>query len=134
MSSKPNCSTSKTKTVIFTQDRVNEFCRCVNDLNPIHRPDYPNPTVPGMLTTAFLFEDLVNHTDPNFTEWTRLALINIKFRDVVLVGKETVYEYNTVFFRARHRKFKVLVKQDNKICVEAEYLVVKKDPFEADQH
>jgi hypothetical protein len=89
-------------------------------MNPIHKSDWPEPTVPGMLTTSMLFEDPLG-------DWTRLALIDIKFRDVVLVGKETHYEYLTVFYRARHRKFKVLIKQGDKLCVEAEYLVVKRD-------
>lgn len=120
MSLNPSYSTLKSKTVVFTQEWVDTFCECVNDRNPIHRPDWPEPTVPGMLTTAIMFEDPIH-------EWARLAIISIKFRDVVLVGKETVYEYNTIFFKSRNRKFRVLVKQNDKVCVEAEYLVVKKD-------
>jgi acyl dehydratase len=126
MNSNQSYSALKSKTIVFTQEWVDEFCQCVNDRNPIHRADWPEPTVPGMLTTSIIFED------PLY-EWTRLAIIEIKFRNVVLVGKETVYEYSTVFFKSRHRKFRVLVKQDNKLCVEAEYLVVKKDQFEEDQ-
>jgi acyl dehydratase len=120
MSLKTSYLALKTKTIIFTQERVDEFCQCVNDRNPIHQADWPEPTVPGMLTTAIMFEDPIH-------EWTRLAIISIKFRDVVLVGKETVYEYSTIFFKSRNRKFRVLVKQNDKVCVEAEYLVVKKD-------
>jgi acyl dehydratase len=120
MSLNLNYSTLKSKTVIFTQEWVDTFCECVNDRNPIHRSDWPEPTVPGMLTTSLIFENPIY-------EWTRLAILDIKFRDLVLVGKETVYEYSTIFFKSKNRKFRVVVKQNDKVCVEAEYLVIKKD-------
>lgn len=106
------------KKLVISQDQVDNFCSLVNDTNVIHRADYENPVVPGMLTTSLIFEKPGDH-------W-RLAKMEIRYSDVVYVDKEVEYHYNLLSEKTKVKKYSVLVKQSDRICLEAEILLVRK--------
>lgn len=109
----------ESKIINISQEKVDEYCRCVNDWNPIHRPEYATPTVPGMLTTALIFE--------NPDAFWRLAKMEVRYSAPVYIGKETLYEYRVINDKLRFRKYQVLVKQGDVICLEADCLLVRKE-------
>lgn len=106
------------KKLVISQNQVDEFCQLVNDTNVIHKPEYENPVVPGMLTTALIFEKPGDH-------W-RLAKMDIRYSDVVFIGKEVEYRYELLTEKSKVKKYSVSVKQFGRLCLEAEILLVRK--------
>lgn len=107
------------KTIVIDQEKVNEFCRCVNDFNSIHSENYSNPIVPGMLTTSLMFEK------PG--DFWRLAKMDVKYSYPVFVGIPVVYQYLLVNERSNFKKYKVTVIQENKKCLESDVMLIRKE-------
>lgn len=107
------------KTIVIDQEKVNEFCRCVNDFNPIHSKNYDVPVVPGMLTTSLMFEK------PG--DFWRLAKMDVKYSHPVFVGIPVTYQYTLVSERSNFKKYKVIVVQNDKKCLESDVMLIRKE-------
>lgn len=108
----------ETKKITITQEQVDSYCSCVNDWNPIHSSNYNRPVVPGMLTTALMFEK----PDP----YWRLAKMEIRYSNPVYIGEEITYQYTLSNDKLKFRKYSIIAKQADLIVLEAECLLVKK--------
>jgi hypothetical protein len=101
------------------QEQVDDFCKCVNDWNPIHRPDYSTPMVPGMLTASLILE--------NPQSMWRVAKMDHIFYAPLYTGKDCVYKYTVLHDRPTRKKYQIVVEQDNTICLKSVGLFVKRD-------
>lgn len=103
----------------ISQEQVDTFCACVNDWNPIHRPDYPTPMVPGMLTATLMLEN----PEPMWV----VAKLEHKFSSPAYIGKDLVYKYTVVHDRSTKKKFEIEVVQDDRVCLTATGVFIKID-------
>ncbi len=103
----------------ITQDQVDNFCKCVNDWNPIHREDYVTPIVPGMLTASLILE--------NPESMWRVAKMEHVFCAPVYTGKECIYKYTVLHNRSTRKKYQIIVEQNSIVCLRATGLFVKKE-------
>jgi len=103
----------------ISQQQVDAFCSCVNDWNPIHRPEYSTPMVPGMLTASLMLEN----PEPMWM----VAKLEHRFCGPVFVGIDTVYKYTVLHDRSTTKKFKIDVEQNNQLCLTATGIFVKMD-------
>lgn len=108
----------ETKTITIDQKTVDDFCQLVNDTNQIHKSNYENPIIPGMLSTSLIFEK------PG--DFWRLAKMEVKYTAPILVGIPIVYEYILIAERTILKKYKVLISQNSTVCSEAEITLVRK--------
>jgi hypothetical protein len=106
------------KTIVITQQQINQFCDSINDTNIIHRQDQRS-IVPGMLTTSLIFE--------NPSDYWRLAKMDNRYRFPVYSGIPVIYNYELIFEKPKLKKYKIQVYQNQNLCLESEILIVKKE-------
>jgi hypothetical protein len=107
------------KKVKLTQDFVEKYCDLINDTNFIHKSEYNRPVVPGMLTTALIFEK------PG--DFWRLAKMDIRYSDAVYIDTEIEYVYNLLVEKNKIKKYRVSVLQEERLCLEADILLIRKN-------